>query len=221
VPEVPSSGCRGRSRISDSHTLAINGIHALGQLGAHASFRDTAIARIRPCPLRDGLPLSPKSERRRRRDCAHASPRMRARDSAESRLTPSARVRPRGLGSSDHGGRARSSHRQRASWQPGRLRLGDSTSAAAAPWVGDGVANRACGRWSIRPWKHASGRWSETRLSPNPGHDAALCRVAALRRWAGDGAVVSPLRGSRYRRSHEAGLPGRVLDHRRRPAQGA
>jgi hypothetical protein len=48
----------------------------------------------------------------------------------------------------------------------GRSDLGDSTSAAAAPWVGASVAKRACGRWSIRPWKQAPGHWSETRLSP-------------------------------------------------------
>jgi hypothetical protein len=51
----------------------------------------------------------------------------------------------------------------------GRMLMGDSTSAAAPPWRGAGAAKRACGRWSNRPWKQASGRWSETRLSPKGG----------------------------------------------------
>ncbi len=53
---------------------------------------------------------------------------------------------------------------QSATPEHGRLLdLGDSTSAAALTLVGADVASRASGRWSSRPWKQASGRWSETR----------------------------------------------------------
>jgi hypothetical protein len=54
---------------------------------------------------------------------------------------------------------------------PGRtcLDLGESTSLAAPPLVGVGVAKRACGQWIIRSWKQASRRWSKTRLSPQAG----------------------------------------------------
>ena len=51
----------------------------------------------------------------------------------------------------------------------GRVPFGDSTSFAAPPLVGGGVAKRASGQWIIRSWKQASRRWSETRLSPGAG----------------------------------------------------
>jgi hypothetical protein len=54
-----------------------------------------------------------------------------------------------------------------------RVLLGDSTSEAAAPFVGVGVTKRACDRSSIGRVKQVSGRWSETRLSP----EDEMCRL--------------------------------------------
>jgi hypothetical protein len=51
----------------------------------------------------------------------------------------------------------------------GRVPFGDSTSLAAPPLVGGGVAKRASGQWIIRSGKPASECWSETRLTPGAG----------------------------------------------------
>jgi hypothetical protein len=47
-------------------------------------------------------------------------------------------------------------------------------------------AKQACGRWSIQPWNQAPGRWSETRLSPNPGPARRRAASSVCLRKPGD-----------------------------------
>ena len=135
--------------------------------------RTSAVALLATCETRA---VSDAGTCIRARACIEAMPLSRLHVSEGSSAVPAARAPRRG--SFDNGAGA-------LTVRIALLRVGDSTSAAAAPWTGAGVAKRAYGRWGNPPWKQASGRWSETHLSPIAGptppraeSPRCACRIA-------------------------------------------
>jgi hypothetical protein len=71
--------------------------------------------------------------------------------------------------------------------RPG-LATGRQHKRGRAALGGAAVAEWACGRWSIRPRKEASGRWPETRLSPKAAIFAPSITTSTPLPEAGDPA---------------------------------